>query len=153
MLKTRSAHLGIIGIFTPIGLAASVESILAHYDVVSSGFCTLGTTFNCDIVNKSSYSEILGIPVAALGLLAYLAFAIGAVLLRRGPSEQILVALLALASAGLTFSLYLTYIEAFVLYTWCLVCLTSLLSIVAITSSLFALRSIDGRISVEEKNK
>ncbi len=153
MLKKRSTHLGIIGVFTPIGLAASLESLLAHYDVVNSDFCNLSTTFDCGVVNKSIYSELLGIPVAALGLIAYLLFVVGVVLLWRRPNERVLTVMLALAVGGLTFSLYLTYIEAYVLFTWCVVCLTSLLAIVAITGSLFALRKIDGKLAVETENK
>jgi uncharacterized membrane protein len=136
----------LIGIFTPIGLAASIESLLAHYDVVSSGFCTFSATFNCDVVNKSAYAEILGIPVAALGLAAYLLFGFALLWLWHHPNDRLLTFALALAVGGLTFSLYLTYIEAFVLYTWCIVCLTSLFCILAITYSLFALRRIDVKI-------
>lgn len=147
MMNKRGTHLGIIGVFTPIGFAASLESLLAHYDVVSSGFCTLNSTFNCDVVNKSSYAELLGIPVAALGLLAYVAFFIGLIWLWRVKNEYVLTAMLALAVGGLTFSLYLTYVEAYVLYTWCLVCLSSLLSIIAITNSFFSIRRIDGKIT------
>lgn len=151
MLNNRHTHLGIIGIFTPIGFAASLESLLAHYNVVSSSFCTFSTTFNCDVVNNSSYSELLGIPVAALGLLAYLAFFIGLIWLWKKSNDRVLSLLLALAVGGLTFSLYLTYVEAFVLYTWCVVCLSSLLSIFAITYSLFSIRKIEDKISVPTK--
>ena len=146
MLNKRGTHLGILAGFIPIGFAASLESLLAHYDVVSSGFCSFNSTFNCDIVNKSSYSELLGIPVAALGLLANIVFIVGLIWLWRAKNDRVLTVMLALAVGGLTFSLYLTYIEAFVLYTWCLVCLSSLLAIVAITYSFFSISRIDGKI-------
>ena len=146
MLNKRGTHLGILAVFIPIGFVASLESLLAHYDVVSSGFCSFNSTFNCDIVNKSSYSELLGIPVAALGLLANIVFIVGLIWLWRAKNDRVLTVMLALAVGGLTFSLYLTYIEAFVLYTWCLVCLSSLLAIVAITYSFFSISRIDGKI-------
>jgi uncharacterized membrane protein len=38
------------------------------------------------------------------------------------------------AAAGLVFALYLTYIEAYVLTTWCILCLTSLALIASITA-------------------
>jgi len=42
--------------------------------------------------------------------------------------------LLMAAAPGLAFALYLTYIEAYVLTTWCILCLTSLALIAAITA-------------------
>jgi uncharacterized membrane protein len=42
--------------------------------------------------------------------------------------------LLTAAAAGLVFALYLTYIEAYVLTTWCILCLTSLALIASITA-------------------
>jgi len=42
--------------------------------------------------------------------------------------------LLMAAAAGLVFALYLTYIEAYVLTTWCILCLTSLALIASITA-------------------
>jgi uncharacterized membrane protein len=41
--------------------------------------------------------------------------------------------LLAAAVAGLGFALYLTYIEGYVLGTWCILCLSSLAMIAGIT--------------------
>jgi uncharacterized membrane protein len=43
------------------------------------------------------------------------------------------IRLLSAAFAGLAFALYLTYIEGHVLETWCILCLSSLVLIVAIT--------------------
>jgi uncharacterized membrane protein len=42
--------------------------------------------------------------------------------------------LLMAAAAGLVFALYLTYIEAYVLTTWCILCLTSLALIASIAA-------------------
>jgi uncharacterized membrane protein len=52
--------------------------------------------------------------------------------------------LLIASTAGLGFALYLTYIEAFVLATWCILCLSSLTAIFLITvlSSFLAARSM-----------
>jgi uncharacterized membrane protein len=41
--------------------------------------------------------------------------------------------LLVAAAAGLAFALYLTYVEGYVLDTWCILCLSSLGLIVTIT--------------------
>jgi uncharacterized membrane protein len=79
------------------------------------------TTGGCGKVQSSEYAEIAGIPVAALGLGAYLA--IFATALRSGPAPAAIGA--ALALAGVTFSAYLFVIQAFVLEAFCLWCLLS----------------------------
>jgi uncharacterized membrane protein len=67
------------------------------------------------------------IGVAGYGLLLTLST------LRRSRSETPMRLLMA-AAAGLVFTLYLTYIEAYVLTTWCILCLTSLALIASITA-------------------
>lgn len=89
----------------------------------SSTFCNISATFNCDIVNKGIYSEIAGIPVAAIGILGYAVLAVGAMLM---PRKKIWFTLTMTAGVvGLLFALYLTSIEVFVLKTYCVVCLSS----------------------------
>ena len=112
-------------------------------DVVSSEVCTINETFDCDIVNKSSYSEILGIPVSILGLLAYAVLFVGVLVYDRKRSPKLLQLLMSLGAAGLLFSLYLTSIEAFVLYTWCLLCLASQAAILLIVIGLWRLQKED----------
>lgn len=128
-------------VFSVIGLAASIESIIAHYNPSVSDFCTINETFDCDVVNTSKYSVILGIPVGVLGAVSYGFLLAGSIvyLLRRG--EELLDALLGVAAVGFVFSLYLTYIEAFVLKTWCLVCISSQISIFAIMCAAIVLRT------------
>lgn len=143
MKMSRSFCLWVIHIAAIIGIAASVESVLAHYSIVDATFCTINSTFNCDVVNKSEYSELLGIPVSALGVIGYVAMLAVSIWLRRGVQERALTMLLMLALSGLIFSLYLTSVEAFVLYTWCLVCITSQVAILAIFIASLRLRGID----------
>jgi vitamin-K-epoxide reductase (warfarin-sensitive) len=121
-----------VTVFAALGAIVSGLALQHHYRKDSSSFCNINTTFNCDIVNLSGASQIVGIPVALVGLVAYLImFALA--LLQREKAETPAL-LLFLASTGLVFSLYLTYVEAFVLRTWCILCLTSLLSISLITA-------------------
>lgn len=108
-----------------IGAVASVYSILEHYDVASSEFCSVNETFNCDIVNKSRWSTVAGVPVGVLGLISNIFFFFASFAYMRQPHEGLLNLMVFGAVTALLFSLYLTYIEAFVLYTWCLICLTS----------------------------
>lgn len=79
---------------------------------------------DCDLVNASPYSLLLGIPVAALGAAGYGALLLGALwaLARADAPAWLTNARLALASGGLFFAAYLTGIEAFILQAYCIWC-------------------------------
>lgn len=102
------------------GIIISAYLTYVHYGPKGGSFCDVSDYANCDIVNKSEYAVILGIPVAILGFLAYTTLFVGAIMLFRG--KKILAAVTAFSGCGLLFSLYLSYIEFFVLETLCLMC-------------------------------
>jgi vitamin-K-epoxide reductase (warfarin-sensitive) len=113
------------------GMVVSAVSLQRHYAKSASAFCDFGERFNCDIVNRSEYSTVMGIPVAAIGIAGYgVLFALATFYRSR---MQTPIRLLAASLAGLLFALYLTYIEGHVLETWCILCLSSLALIAMIT--------------------
>src|SRR5580692_108337 len=113
------------------GIVVSSVSLHHHYGTSQTNYCDFGESFNCDIVNRSVYSTILGVPDALIGILGYAALLALATVYRAKAEAP---AMLLIASvAGLSFALYLTYIEAFVLATWSILCLSSLAAIVLIT--------------------
>ncbi len=115
--------------FCLIGAVLSAFSLRAHYSTSTTEYCALDETFNCDYVNRSSYSKLLGVPVALIGLLGYLL--LFGISFRR---DRLFATFRFAASiVGLGFALYLTYIEAYVLLTWCLLCIGSLIAIATIT--------------------
>lgn len=121
----------IIAILALAGVSVSAISLERHYATSASGFCDFSQKFNCDLVNRSEYSSIVGIPVAAIGVAGYgLLFFLST--LRRERSETS-TQVFAASIAGLAFALCLTYIEAYKLQTWCILCLSSLALIAAIT--------------------
>lgn len=124
------------------GMVVSSVSLQHHYGTSQTNYCDFGTSFNCDIVNRSVYSTVLGIPDALIGILGYGALFVIAAFYRTKTEAPFV--LLAASTAGLGFALYLTYIEKFVLATWCILCLSSLSVIVLITgfSSFLAARSM-----------
>ncbi len=127
----------IIGGFSLVGVAAAYEALLAHYGEGNSTICNLGESFSCDIVNQSSYSAIFGIPFALLGIIGYVSmFALMvALVVRKNEKEReiLFAALCALASIGLGIQVYLTLMEALFIHVWCLMCLISQVSILAVT--------------------
>ncbi len=77
--------------------------------------CGVGS---CDVVNASPYSELLGVPVAAIGAVGYAALLALALWAWRGSAPEWLIDVrLLLAFGGVAFSAYLTAIEVFVLRT------------------------------------
>ncbi len=62
-----------VAILALCGIVVSSVSLQHHYATSKTAYCDIGETFNCDIVNRSEYSSILGIPVALIGMLGYAA--------------------------------------------------------------------------------
>jgi uncharacterized membrane protein len=101
--------------------AAAVAAVTAYLLAVRFGNAELVCrTGGCETVQASSYSEVLGIPVAALGFAAFVA--IGVLSLLASPSAG--AAAVSLALAGMAFSAYLLIVQVAVigeLCDWCLV--------------------------------
>jgi len=114
----------VIAFLAVAGVVVSSLALQVHYSNETEP-CSINAKWDCGIVNHSPFAEIAHIPVAALGITGYLAIGGLALLNRRR-----LVAALALGALG--FSLYLTYIEKYVLEVYCIYCVTSLGIIVLI---------------------
>jgi vitamin-K-epoxide reductase (warfarin-sensitive) len=106
------------------GVAVSSVSLYHHFSKSKTSFCDINESFNCDLVNRSTYSTVLGVPVALIGILGYLLILALATIYREKAETALM--LLVVSAAGLGFALYLTYIEGHVLGVWCILCLTSL---------------------------
>jgi uncharacterized membrane protein len=119
-----------IALLAIAGAVVSSISLYHHYGASKSSFCDFGANFNCDMVNRSIYSAIFGIPVALIGILGYGVLLILATLYRA--KAEIPWVLLIASLLGLGFALYLTYVEAFILAVWCVLCLSSLALIATI---------------------
>lgn len=100
---------------------------LAYYDHVSADntWCNINATFNCDLVNKSTYSEIFGVPVAALGMVGYLMMFVLLYEMRRRPRMLVYWLLWLTVVVAVLASLILAGVSAFLIGAWCLVCLSS----------------------------
>jgi uncharacterized membrane protein len=115
-----------IVILSVIGLGTATYSFFHNQGFAPGEFCAIGETFDCDVVNKGPYSKLFGIPVSLVGILGYAFLGAAAFLKLRDEKDKMLTIFLVSASTiGFGFTLYLSGLEAFVLHTWCLLCLTS----------------------------
>ena len=119
--RIASAALALVG----VGITAYLLSVRASGATLS---CTTG---GCETVQNSSYSELFGVPVAALGLVAYL------VVLARGArargARRLSGAVVVLAAFA--FGAYLLVVQVVVIGALCDWCLAS----DAVTTALAAL--------------
>jgi vitamin-K-epoxide reductase (warfarin-sensitive) len=109
-------------VFILLALAGIVVSGLAlheHYRTEGIAPCSINDKWDCGVVNKSDYAVIWKIPVAAIGIAGYLLMGVlGGLRWYR---------LLTVATLGaMSFSLYLTYVEAKILEVYCIYCVISL---------------------------
>jgi uncharacterized membrane protein len=113
-----------VAVFSLVGLLVSLY--LAAY---SAGLipliCGVGS---CETVQASEWATQAGIPVPVIGIGGYLSLLVVALVglqpgrqHDRGPG----LVLLALATIGVAYSAFLTYLEARVINAWCMWCVTS----------------------------
>jgi len=129
-----------IAAFAAIGATAMLYLVYVHYKPSGSAFCDFGDGFSCEIVNKSVYADIFGVPISVIGL-AY--FVVIGVLSRRDLFAKYVEEIQALTVASLVFGLYLTWIEVYLLGSICVFCeLAKVMMIaVAVTTVIAAKRS------------
>ncbi len=121
-ITLRSASLALIALGI---LVTGYLSIAELTDTTT--VCIESSAFNCDVVQNSVYSKIMGIPIAVLGFGTYLA--LGALVgseQRVGLLQEYGTALVfAITLFGFLYSAWLTYIEFFQLKALCPWCLIS----------------------------
>ena len=114
------------------GLFVSLYLWLHKVGIIGTLQCGTG---GCEQVQTSEYAMLFGLPVAAYGVGGYLVLFVVALMslqpalvARREPA----VALTALAGLGFLFTLYLKYVEFFVIHAVCRWCVASAVLITAI---------------------
>jgi uncharacterized membrane protein len=105
-----------------LGIVFSILTVFNHYAVEDNSFCLSGAG-TCDVVNKSVYSMLFGIPLGFLGIFYFVAtmYLAGNVYLGRHYRVSIKY-LFIWTSTGLIPVAYLIYVEAFKLLTFCSLC-------------------------------
>ena len=118
-----------------IGVLALAGAAVAAYLVYSrySGTRLVCTTGGCETVQHSKYAKAAGVPVAVLGLVAYLAVFATAL---SGRIEAAAIGA-AIVLGGLAFGIYLIVIQIAVIDAICQWCLTSdaILAVLAVLTA------------------
>jgi uncharacterized membrane protein len=118
-----------------VGLA--VAAYLAYVETQAVA-AVCGPVGDCNAVQTSEYAYIFGIPIGVLGVMGYLGILATWGWSRWRADGRAAFALLGLTSFGVLFSIYLTYLEPFVIGAVCAWCLTS-----AVVMTLLLLVSVE----------
>ncbi|HTZ86989.1 MAG TPA: vitamin K epoxide reductase family protein [Solirubrobacteraceae bacterium] len=107
-------------VLTVLGVVLASYLTYIHYAGIKPLCGTNGG--GCEIVQTSEYSKLVGVPVALIGLLGYIAI-LGSLLVPE--SETSRLATVAFTVVGFGFSAYLTYRELFSIHHICEYCVSS----------------------------
>jgi uncharacterized membrane protein len=126
-LNARGARLVLV-VGAAVGLAIATYLTVVHYQ----GGVPVCASDGCEVVQRSRYAELFGVPVALLGALAFAALLASGFLQR----PVIVAAAAALALAGVVFAVYLVYVQIVVLDAICIWCVAadSLSAVVAVAA-------------------
>ncbi|MBL8619596.1 MAG: thioredoxin domain-containing protein [Deltaproteobacteria bacterium] len=107
------------------GLGVSLYLGRQHHPSAGSSFCSVDDVFNCDVVNRSEYSELFGLPIAFLGAGFYAACLFVGVMLLREPAHHKRGAHVVVAGGVLAvlYSAFLAWASS-QLGSWCLFCIS-----------------------------
>ncbi len=109
---------------------AAVSIYMTIYKLTDNNSMCLGSG-DCATVNASKYSEVYGIPLGVIGLIGYAGILLVLWLEKRHPLGKEYGNLLAMGMsfAGFIYSLYLTYLELYVIKAICPFCVASAVAI------------------------
>ena len=118
-LKVSLLVVSLIGFIDAVYLTAN-----HYFGVVAPCFVVQG----CEQVTTSSYSQILGIPVALFGAIYYLVVLTIALRYAEKKQFKMLQIFHYITVVGLVMSLWFLYVQAFIIEAWCMYCLGSAVS-------------------------
>ena len=123
------------------GVFVALYHTLYKLGYIGTLACAIGS---CETVQTSKWATFLGFPVGAWGVayyLAVLALALVGLGGRFGDSRQLSLVLVGVTGVGLLFSIWLTYLELFVIHAICQWCVVSAI----LATILFVLSWLDLR--------
>jgi uncharacterized membrane protein len=121
-----------LAVLALLGFADATYLAIMHFQDSELG-CSVIT--GCDAVLSSEYAYFFGIPLAYLGVLYYLSVLITVAAYYQLELRILLKGLVGILSGAFLFSLWLVYLQAFVIHAFCQFCLIS----ATLTTLMFAL--------------
>lgn len=131
-LRSQSSRIDLPGWLIPVlSVAGTAVAIYLTYVEVGQTEAFCGAVGDCNTVQQSQYATLFGlIPVGVLGVVGYVAILLvwGASRIGGGRlADWAEIALLGMTLFGTLFSIYLTFLEPFVIGATCAWCLTAAL--------------------------
>ena len=130
----------LIALFALIGALLATYLTLHRFGFIGTLVCGAGS---CETVQASKWASFVGVPVPLIGLAGYLTLFVVALLgIQPGWEHRRALPwlLFLLADVGFLFSLYLSYLEMYVIHAWCRWCIVS--AIIATLIWLFSLAEL-----------
>lgn len=163
--RTRSLLL----LFGLVGLGFSGASAWVHHRLLTdpsyTSFCDVNATFNCSQVYLSQYGSFQGVSTAVGGVIWFALALLLAAFGGRTPvaatgktaASPVGAYLFAWSTIGLAVILYLGYASFFVLGTYCLLCIGTYVSVIAIfllsgSASSISMSEVPGRLVADMKS-
>jgi uncharacterized membrane protein len=107
------------------GVFVALYLMLYKLGYIGTLVCAVGS---CEVVQTSRWATLLGFPVASWGVAYYVAMlvvALAGLAPALGDSRRLSLAMVAVTAVGVLFSLWLTYLELFVIHAICQWCVVS----------------------------
>lgn len=133
--------------FSIVGVADTSYLTVQHYlgESVTCSLDSHGIFGGCSVVTSSKYSVVLGVPLAATGLMYYFLVLVLAAFYVADGKRKFLKALAVVTGIGFLGSLYFVYLQLFVLDAICIYCMVSALaSTILFITSAYALSKSRG---------
>src|SRR5574341_1734089 len=142
-MKDNGWRGGQVWMWAPVVLAAAGVLVSGYLSVkrFTGGSLACSRWAECDVVNNSVYAKFYGVPVAFIGLAGYLVIlclAMAAVQAEGTAQRRLLALGFLFALGGFGFSVYLTYLEIYVIEAICMWCVISatLITLLAIVGGI-----------------
>lgn len=143
--RRRTVLFGALAALTLVGLVDAWKLVGVHQaanlDAAADSFCNLSAAVSCDVVARSSWSVLMGLPVAVWGVFWYGLFSAG--LVWAVWSRRLTGVLFVASSFSEVFSLTLAFISLFVIESLCILCAVSW--VVNLASNVLLWKLVKGR--------
>lgn len=131
--QTTGLLYGVTWLMPLILVAGVIVAGYLTYVEVTANEAVCGIVGDCNAVQQSEYARLFGVlPVGVVGLAGYVALLLVWVWGKATATRAASLLLLGMALAGVGFSLYLTFLEPFVIGATCIWCLTSAVTMIAL---------------------